>query len=310
MKKIIPIFIFLSTCLAMGQSQPNIAIKADTTAIKIGEQITYTIVTSKEKNVIFPKLTLKGLEVAEELPADTLTDVFEKKYLITGFDSGAFYIGKQQVFIDAKAYFTDSLLINVATVQVDTAKLAPYYRAKDIENEKYSFAEFWYRSKTSVYITLAVLVFIVGLYFLFRNKKEEKPKKIIKIPPFITASKELQALQNKQLWQNNQTKAYYSELTGIVRKYIGDELAIQALENTTDELMALLTVENKQQKLGLDKEMLAKLKMLLSQADFVKFAKQRPLESDIRGHESDAELIIKTIHQIVESQKQVANDDE
>ena len=304
MKYIIASLLCFFSAVVMAQSEPDIQIKADTTAIKIGEQFTFSIETLlKGKQVIFPRMELDGLEVAEELPVDTVQNRLIKKYLITGFDSGAFYIKKQQVFIDAKAYFTDSLLINVATIPVDTTKLAVHYKTKDLETESYTFGEFWYRSQNYIYIALAIIVFIVTLYFLFR-KKEEKVKIVVpKIPPYIAATKELKDLEAKELWQNNKIKEYYSELTDIVRKYIGDELFIQALETTTDETMELLKTENKQQNLNLSKEVLEQLQGLLSQADFVKFAKQKPLDSDIRGHKSDAEAVIETIHQIVESKK-------
>ena len=303
--------LFLCIGLAtMAQQKPSVSVKIDTTNIRIGEQIKYTISAPNNKKVIFPKLeNLKGLEVAGELPVDTIKNKLYKNYLITGFDSGAFYIKKQQVFIDTKAYFTDSLLVNVATVSVDTTKLAKYYNVKDLENEDYTIAEWWYRSKYYVYIILGIIAFIIGLYFLFRNKKETVKEKKIIIPPYIEATKELKSLEKKQLWQNNQVKEYYSELTDIVRKYIGNELFIQALETTTDEMMSLLITENKQQKLGLDKETLENLRDLLSQADFVKFAKQKPIEMEIKGHQSNASNIIETIYKIVESKKKEVKDD-
>ncbi|WP_068828301.1 hypothetical protein [Wenyingzhuangia fucanilytica] len=311
MKQIITSLFLCIGLTVMAQSEPSISVKTDTTNIRIGEQITYTISAPNNKKVIFPKLeNLDSLVVAEEFPVDTIQDKLYKKYLITGFDSGAFYIKKQQVFIDAKAYFTDSLLVNVATIPVDTVKLAKFYTVKGQEEESYTLAEWWYRIKNYVYVGLAVIAFMIGLYFLFRNKKEPVKEKKIVIPPYIEATKELKDLEKKQLWQNNQIKEYYSELTDIVRKYIGNELFIQALETTTEELMSLLNTENKQQKLGLDKDTLETLRDLLSQADFVKFAKQKPIEMEIKGHQSNASTIIETIHKLVESKKKEVKDDE
>lgn len=303
-------YFFTSICCLLGmmmmaQTKPSVSIQADTTHIKIGEQLTFTIKAPKNKQVTFTKLELDSLEVAEDLPADTIGNSILKKYLITGFDEGEYYIKSQKVFLDTKEYFTDSLLVNVASIKVDTTSLAPYYKTKALETESYTFGEVWYRSQNYVYIALGVILFIIALYFLFRKKKEEVKIVIPKIPPYLAATKELKDLEAKELWQKNKVKEYYSELTDIVRKYIGDELLIQALETTSDELMSLLIAENKQQKLGLDKEILSRLNGLLSQANFVKFAKQKPIESDIRGHESDAKAVIETIHQIVESKKTV-----
>ncbi|MGY5355312.1 hypothetical protein [Wenyingzhuangia sp. IMCC45467] len=311
MKYIITSLFLWMGLAVMAQNNPSISVKIDTTNIKIGEQITYTITAPNTKKVIFPKIeNLDSLVVADEFPVDTLQNQLQKKYLITGFDKGSFYIKKQQVFVDTKAYFTDSLLVNVATISVDTVKLAKHYTVKDLEEEEYTFAEWWYRNKNYIYVGLAVIAFMIGLYFLFRNKKEPKKEKKIMIPPYIEATRELKSLEQKQLWQNNQVKEYYSELTDIVRKYIGNELFIQALETTTDEMMSLLKTENKQQKLGLDKEILETLRDLLSQADFVKFAKQKPVEIEIKGHQSNAIRIIETIHKIVESKKKEVKDDE
>lgn len=312
MKNIIKCLFLLIGLQMMGQEIPSVYAEIDTTHIKIGEQLTYTITAKNNGNVTFPKLNLQGLEVAEELSTDTIKNNLLKKYLITGFDSGAFYIKKQQVFIDTKSYFTDSLLVNVASMAIDTVQIAQSLENKAVIGEKFTL---WEKIFPYLKYVIAVLVLIavhfLAYYFFYQDpSKKRKAKKIVKIPPYITATQELEDLTVKELWQNNQVKEYYSELTDIVRKYIGGELSIQALENTTDELISLLQAENKEQGLGLEKELVEKLKGLLSQADFVKFAKQKPIESDIRGHESDAKLIINTIHEIVESKKKQEENEE
>ncbi len=307
---------YLSTCilfccsfLLMAQT-PSLKIKTDKQHIKIGEQLTFTIETETGGVVNFPTLSnLKGLEVAEALPQETLNNKLVKKYLITGFDSGAFYINKQQVFIDNKAYFTDSLLVNVATVAVDTAKIKDFINHKKIKEEAITFDEIRYKYELYFYLLLGVILIIVLLYYLFRNKKEKPIKLVPKVPAYITATKELSALETKQLWQNNKIKEYYSELTDIVRKYIGDELSVQALETTTDEFIAVLKTANKQQNLNFGTSFVTRLKGLLSQADFVKFAKQKPLDGEIRGHREDAEFIIETLHKIVTEKKKQTQDE-
>lgn len=309
MKYIITNILLCFSCILMGQNQ-SVTAKIDRQNIKIGEQLTLTLETTKDQVVNFPVLNnLDGLEVAQELPPETIKDKLVKKYLITGFDSGAFYIKKQKVFIDNKEYFTDSLLVNVATILLDTAVIKKSINTKELEVDPLTFDEIRYRYGNYLYILLGVILFVILLYYLFRNKKEVVVKQVPKIPPYIKASKELKALEGKELWQKNKIKQYYSELTDIVRAYIGDELLIQSLETTTDELMDLLKTENKQQNLHLSKETLEKLYNLLSQADFVKFAKQKPLESDIQGHQSDAAAIIETIYTIVTSKKTVEEDE-
>lgn len=311
MKKITNILAFFFSWIILGQTTPNVTTLTDTTNIKIGEQLTYSIAAYNGKNVVFPKLKLKGLEVAEELPVDTIKNQLLKKYLITGFDSGAFYIPKHQVYVDAKAYFTDSLLVNVATMEIDSLQIQQSLATKNVIGDEYTFYEWLYMNRIYLYVLLGIVITLSVLYFaldVFKSPEKRKAKKIV--PPYIIATKELEALQEKDLWQNNKVKEYYSELTDIVRKYLGDELKMQALETTTDELISSLSSENKVQELGLEKEIIDKLQALLSQADFVKFAKQKPLESEIKGHQSDAALIINTVHEIVESKKTEEQDEE
>ena len=45
-----------------------------------------------------------------------------KKYRLTSFDSGKWLIPQQKVIIEGKTFLTDSVIINVATVKVDTTK--------------------------------------------------------------------------------------------------------------------------------------------------------------------------------------------
>jgi len=215
MNKIVYVFIlFISTNLFA-----QISVETDTTKIRIGEQLTYSIIVPKQENITFPSLVLEGLEVAEESNKQTLAQNIVKKYYITGFDTGAFYIKKQEVFINAKSYFTDSLLINVAGVKIDTAKIQQSLKSKIAEEEKITFSEIANRYGIFVILFLAIPLLLIILNYFLKKKKKNKPKIII--PPFVTATKELEELESKQLWQKNKTKTYYSELTDIVRKYLG-----------------------------------------------------------------------------------------
>ncbi len=65
--------------------------------------------------MIIPKLEkLTGLEIIEDKKIDTLKNQLIKKYILTSFDSGAYYIPQQQIFIRQRLHLTDSLLIKVA----------------------------------------------------------------------------------------------------------------------------------------------------------------------------------------------------
>ena len=102
-------------------------------------------------------------------------------------------------------------------------------------------------------------------------------------------------LDSKLLWQNNQVKEYYSELTEIVRNYIERELQVPALEKTTDEIIGMLRDFQNANTIQTSKETILKLKELLQEADLVKFAKSKPIAIEIEEDRKDAEEIISNL---------------
>lgn len=291
MKNNIIYIIFFICGFTFAQNPVEIAI--DTTNIRIGEQIEYKISVDKQENVIFPKLvldSLKKVEVVEEFKIDTTETKYIKKYLLTSFDSGRYVIPRQQVQINTKKFLTDSLLIDVATVKVDTLK-QNLYEIKSIKNQPIIFDDY----KSYLWIVLAILALILLYYFYIFKKKKEQIVKEELIPPYDLAMQRLSQLDEKFLWQAGKVKPYYIELTDIIRTYIERELNIPALESTTDELMETIRDFNKIKTLDLPKETVNNLQKLLREADLVKFAKHKPLENDIEGHRKDTENIIKDL---------------
>ena len=216
---------------------------------------------------------------------------------MTGFDSGAFYIPSQQIFIKNRAYITDSILINVATIAIDTTK-QKLFPIKAIQSEPLVYDDF--KPYIIWVILILILIAVFVYYFVFRKKPivdQEEP--IVQIPPYDEAIEKLKKLDNKLLWQNNQIKKYYSELTEIIRDFIEKELKIPALEITTQELIEALSNIDKSETFQIDKETTRKLNSLLSEADLVKFAKSTPLSHEIEDDRKDAENILNDLKPLI-----------
>lgn len=296
-------FLFLFVGLVVFAQDKKVKAQVETSNIRIGEQFSYRISVKETDNVILPKLELKGLEVIDSAKVDTLDNMLIQKYIITGFDSGSFYIPQQQVFIRNQAYLTDSLLINVATVEVDTTKIKKY-PIKSIKKEPYVFDDF----KIYIYLLLAALA-IIGFWiywFVIRKRKMEDDTPTYRIlAPYEEAMFKLNELDEKLLWQNNKVKQFYSELTEIIRNYIERELKVPALEKTSDEIIEVLNDFNDADTINTTKENIQKLKELFREADLVKFAKSKPLAPEIEEDRKDAEIIIHNL-----KPKEVAKKDE
>ena len=288
-------FLLLVSTLTYSQ---KVSVAIDTTDIRIGEQFLFKIVIKDTANVIFPEKleNLTKLEVVKDVKIDTFKNSLIKKYLMTGFDSGAFYIPSQQIFIKNRAYLSDSVLINVATVSVDTTK-QKMFPIKSIQSEPLVYDDF---KPYLIWVVLALLLIGLLIYYL-KTRKKPKTKEIDTIntlPPFEEALEKLQELDNKLLWQNNEIKKYYSELTEIVRVFIEKELEIPALEITTFELVSMLSDYNNPKNINITKETVRKLNALLQEADLVKFAKSTPLSHEIEEYRRVAEKVLNDLKPI------------
>lgn len=291
MKKIVFIAVFLMGFIGFSQSN-SVKIAIDTTQIKIGEKIIFQISVDGIQDIVFPKLQNLGkVEVVEEFKTDTLKNKLVHKYHLTAFDSGQYIIPKQQVLINQKIFYTDSLLIKVMAVDVDTTK-QKLFTIKPIAQEPYIFDDF----KPYLWWLLLLLAIIaLGVFYYLKKKNvvifERKPS----IPPFDEALQRLQLLDKKQLYQHQKTKEYYIELTEIVRGYIEKEWHIPALESTTDELHGFMLDFIDIKKLPTNKATAIRLHKLLRESDLVKFAKYTPVSSEIEMHRNEAELLIKAL---------------
>ncbi|MCF6168116.1 hypothetical protein [Lutibacter sp.] len=293
----------------VGLAQKNtVSIATDTTAIKIGEQIQLKITVNETNNVIFPKLqldSLRKIEVIESLPVDTLKNRLEKKYVLTSFDSGQYILPKQQIIINNKKFFTDSLLINVATVKVDTLK-QKMFPIKSIKKEPKTLDDYKYLLWWLIPI---LIVLAIVLYYIFRKKEKKETQKIY-VTPINEALQRLKELDEKQLLQQNKIKIYYSELTDIVRTYLEKDMNIPALESTTNELIETINDFNESSNLGISKETIKQLKEVLQSADLVKFAKAKPIIEEIKRDRTIAENILKNTQSAVQIKQDESTDED
>ncbi len=269
-----------------AQSQPQVSATVDTFQIKIGEEIKLSIRVEVDSTdlVIFPEgQSFSPMETIESYPADTtvLGSKFEliKKYGLTQFDSGFWYVPKQRISINEKPFFTDSIPIRVNDVVVDTTKQA-MFEIKPliaVKKPKSNWLQ-W------LLIGLGVLLFAaIIIYFLFfRKKPETEEERIANLTPFDRALEKLKKLEESQYLIRSEHKKYYSELTDIVRAYIEEDVHLAAKESTSDELIAKLEMLKDADKLPLEEATISNFKEVLKTADLVKFARLQPAQTQVK----------------------------
>lgn len=297
MKLKLYLLLLLSTSLFAQKVETSI----DTTKNKIGAQFTLSLITNVKSNakVIFPNARNFGaLEVIESYPIDTIKEndrlQLIKKYGLTQFDSGKYVIPRIPVLIDRIPVFSDSLLVEVNDIKVDTLK-QKMFDIKPIIQVKKPMGNWW------KYVLGFLLLFglVVLAYFLWKKYKKSPVKEIVYNSPIEKATSLLQLLEKKELLQKGEIKEYYSQLTDIARDYIEEAIEIPAKESTTSELIVALRAASTKKKMKLSKEILLSLEKVLKQADLVKFAKVRPLDFEIAGDREKIENTIITLDKAI-----------
>ena len=296
--KLYILFFFISTSLFAQKVTSSI----DTIKNKIGAEFQLTLKTEVDtlSKVKFPNAKNFGaFEVIQSYKIDTVkkNDRYEliKKYGLAQFDSGKYTIPRLQVFINGKPNFTDSFIVEVQNVVVDTLK-QKMYDIKDVAQVESPMGNWW------IYLLVVLAIAAIGyfVYLFIKNRQNrEKPEVIVFKSPIEKATTLLQQLESKELWQKGEVKNYYSELTDIARNYIEEEIHIPAMESTTSELIAGLRNAAKHKKLKLSNETVANLEKVLMQADLVKFAKSKPLDFEIEEDKKRISNSIVTIHKSI-----------
>lgn len=309
--------LFSLFCLSAQTNQDSIIVSAqlDTNQILIGQQTQLTLSASYPSGdtLSFPNIkdSISGkIVIVSEQKPDTSYEnnlavtIISKAYTITSFDSGYYAIKPFKFAHNKDSVKTEPLLLTVNTIPVDTAN--PIKDINDIIPVSYTLLNQlidWLKDNyiwLGIAIILLVLLIYALLYYLKQRKKKnlqqpEKPKIII--PPHIEAIKRLKTTEDKKLWQSDQTKTYYSEITETLRNYLEGRFNINAMEKTTDEIMQGLRLKPIEQK---DKNELYELFRL---ADLVKFAKEKPVADENESAIKDARDFVNNTKQEPEENK-------
>ena len=254
--------------------------------ILIGDQLTLKFKTTlaKGEKFIFPSPSnpvTQGVELVAAPVTDTLSKgegIFqlESRVVITSFDSGSYilpafvaYKIKSDGTTDTLSFEGGSLVVN--TIQIDTTSYKPF-DVKGQMNYPYTLKE----ALPWAGLLLILLLAIVLIRRVVKNLREKKNifgKPIVIDPPHIVALRKLEKLRGEKLWMNNQ-KEFFTTLTDTLREYIEVRYSLQAMEQTSNEILRDLS--NKK----IDKEVFKELSELFNLSDLVKFAKYSAQEHE------------------------------
>lgn len=285
------IALILAASSVSAQNQRKVSVKAslDSAYILMGRVTPLTLEViepaSASGALLLPPDTLTtGVEIAAVLPPDT-TDLgnslrqIRHTLILQSFDSGLYVLPPLPYVLAPgnDTILSNHLSLKVIPVPVDT--LATIHDYADIAASPSRWYDFLPDFITDYWgwILVALIIIAGGIAaWLILSKKvtvpllpKEKP-----LSPYEVAISQLSQLKADQLCEHGREKDYYTRLTDILRQYLESRFSINAMEMTSSQIMRSLRDNPETRNSS------ALMKDILEIADFVKFAKVRPLPDD------------------------------
>lgn len=282
------ILLFVANLAVLAQESPySVKTKLSNDFILIGDRVelTISVLVPESSKVTFPALSdslMKSVEIVKKPILETVKLKDKKneqilKLLITSFDSGAYQLPEFKIAVNDGAktdtILSKSLLLTVNSIPRDK-------EAKDIKDVKPPIEEPITLKEVAPFafgsILIAAIIVLIIIYL--KRRRENRPFSFLQKPiepPHVIALRELEKIQQEKLYTSENHKYYYTRLIDVLRVYIEGRYQVNAMEQTTEEILFGL----KQVGFPVD-EQYHKLQETLILADLVKFAKFTPMVSD------------------------------
>lgn len=222
--------------------------------------------------------------------------VYNMRYdlLVQAFDSGTYNLPSLEFIVAGEKITSNPVKLTVLPVKVkaddkldDFSDIAtPFELNEELNNVNES------ESKALLWWLVSILGLLVVFLILYMFMRKSGTSFLLKNPPkpYEIALEKLSKLKKQNYPQRGKSKEYYTKLTEILRVYIRKQYGIKTFEKTSSEI--LMQVENNE---FIDKYT-DLLKSIFVTADYVKFAKVNPSETENNRCMADAVLFVKNSH--------------
>jgi hypothetical protein len=305
-------FLLFSFGLLAQESPVAVESRVDKSNITIGDTVRYAVKLTHDKNVQvrWPTLgaNLGAFEIRDYHKPDPRQAkgriVEEIAYTISTFDTGRFVIPPLAIEYQTPPDSTWHQL-QTEKLEIYVASTLPS-EAGDIRDIKspWELPRDWKLIIRIALIVAGILLLAAAGFYYWRKRqgkgilpeRKEPPR-----PAHEVALEALRKLRESDLLATGQIKAFYIELSEIVRRYIEGRYFVPALELTTGELMDDL------KQVALESDARDMLRDLLETSDLVKFAKYAPANEEHERAFQLAESFVETTKLVMTAPAESAN---
>ena len=249
----------------------------DSTMLMLGDQTAMHLEVTHDatEQVVLPtwgEQLQDGIEIVEKGKIDTTTlpdgrVQLKQDLMLTSFKDSLFAIEPLVAISGNDSFWADPMALNVIQpFEVDSTNAIT--DIKDIEK-----APIWWWGILRWVLLVVGLLLLVDLgfwlwkkYDKYRQKEEELVDPELLRPADEVALEKLDEIKAQKIWKDGKVKEYQTELTDVVREYIGRRFEVHSTEKTSDETL-------REMKPLIDKDLYGRLSKMLQLADLVKFAK-------------------------------------
>lgn len=272
----------------MAAPQAKLKQQLDSAYLLMGKKtaVAVELLSDKEPHgaiVVQSQKMPREVEIADQGTTDTVNlgnDRWQlrRTIIIQSFDSG-FYSLPPVLYIEGGETIASSpLALKVIPVPVDTlTDIHDYAATADAGLRWYDRLPDWlvdYGAWILLALILIAAATFLGLKYLRRKANGPAVKTVRKEPPYEAAIRQLEHLRQENLCERGQEREFYTRLTEILRIYLQERFGINAMEMTSTEILSALS---NNEETRMPKRYMTEI---LNMADFVKFAKVRPLPDD------------------------------
>ena len=307
----------VTTAAFAASGRTLVKAKLDSTVILMGKITHIDLSLQQDKNIkgkfpIFSQIGQNGIisvcgdsvEFRAPVKMDTVIDgsrmTVNMRIPVQSFDSGYYQLPEFIYVSGNDTAKSNKLALKVVPVNVSANDpIDDYANVSDPENSSIFdsvpdwVVNYWW-------IILIVLLLIAAAIYAYRKYRKDGTLigKKTQPTPYEVAITSLRQLKEKKLWEQGMEKEYFTDLIDILRTYLYGRFGINAMEMTSRQILAALA-NNKECHDKRDY-----VRQILIMADFVKFAKVRPLPDDnVAAYDNALKFVEQTKPVVVENEE-------